>query len=147
MNTPGVVDLERRTLPGFIRQIIRAAMLSVGAAPHRSPAAWIGPRKTTWPVSASRGPDSRTHARRFCGRDGYGRPAHDGEERLMLEALLVSTGVVALAEMGVKIQIATVALAAHFAAPVAVVIGTTLGILLADMPRCSSETGLRHEYR
>lgn len=39
-----------------------------------------------------------------------------------------------LAEMGDKTQIATVALAAHYAAPLMVVIGTTLGILVADVP-------------
>ncbi len=39
-----------------------------------------------------------------------------------------------LAEMGDKTQIATVALAAHYANPVWVVIGTTLGMLLADVP-------------
>ncbi len=39
-----------------------------------------------------------------------------------------------LAEMGDKTQIATVALAAHYAAPVIVVIGTTLGMLIADVP-------------
>ncbi|MBD8527629.1 TMEM165/GDT1 family protein [Pseudomarimonas arenosa] len=39
-----------------------------------------------------------------------------------------------LAEMGDKTQVATVALAAHYAAPVLVVIGTTLGMLLADVP-------------
>ncbi|NDE18038.1 TMEM165/GDT1 family protein [bacterium] len=39
-----------------------------------------------------------------------------------------------LAEMGDKTQIATVALAAHFAQPVIVVIGTTLGMLIADVP-------------
>ena len=39
-----------------------------------------------------------------------------------------------LAEMGDKTQLATVALAAHYAAPVAVVIGTTLGMLIADVP-------------
>ncbi|MCY7305185.1 MAG: TMEM165/GDT1 family protein [Rhodoferax sp.] len=38
------------------------------------------------------------------------------------------------AEMGDKTQIATVAIAAHFASPVLVVIGTTLGMLLADVP-------------
>lgn len=51
-----------------------------------------------------------------------------------MEALLVSTGVVALAEMGDKTQIATVAMAAHYAAPLLVVIGTTLGMLVADVP-------------
>ncbi|MFG6433913.1 TMEM165/GDT1 family protein [Roseateles sp. LYH14W] len=39
-----------------------------------------------------------------------------------------------LAEMGDKTQIATVAMAAHYANPVWVVIGTTLGMLLADVP-------------
>ena len=39
-----------------------------------------------------------------------------------------------LAEMGDKTQIATVALAAHYAAPLLVVIGTTLGMLVADVP-------------
>lgn len=39
-----------------------------------------------------------------------------------------------LAEMGDKTQLATVALAAHYGTPVLVVIGTTLGMLLADVP-------------
>ena len=39
-----------------------------------------------------------------------------------------------LAEMGDKTQIATVAMAAHFADPVLVVVGTTLGMLIADVP-------------
>lgn len=39
-----------------------------------------------------------------------------------------------LAEMGDKTQIATVAMAAHFPNPVMVVIGTTLGMLVADVP-------------
>lgn len=39
-----------------------------------------------------------------------------------------------LAEMGDKTQIATVALAAHYAAPLMVVVGTTLGMLIADVP-------------
>jgi putative Ca2+/H+ antiporter (TMEM165/GDT1 family) len=39
-----------------------------------------------------------------------------------------------LAEMGDKTQLATIALAAHYAAPVVVVIGTTLGMLIADVP-------------
>jgi len=51
-----------------------------------------------------------------------------------MEALLVSAGVVALAEIGDKTQIATVALAARYHALVAVVAGTTLGMMLADVP-------------
>ena len=39
-----------------------------------------------------------------------------------------------LAEMGDKTQIATVAMAAHYANPILVVIGTTLGMLIADVP-------------
>jgi len=39
-----------------------------------------------------------------------------------------------LAEMGDKTQIATVAMAAHYAAPVLVIMGTTLGMLIADVP-------------
>jgi putative Ca2+/H+ antiporter (TMEM165/GDT1 family) len=39
-----------------------------------------------------------------------------------------------LAEMGDKTQIATVALAAHYANPLWVVAGTTLGMLMADVP-------------
>jgi putative Ca2+/H+ antiporter (TMEM165/GDT1 family) len=39
-----------------------------------------------------------------------------------------------LAEMGDKTQIATVAMTAHYADPVMVVMGTTLGMLIADVP-------------
>jgi putative Ca2+/H+ antiporter (TMEM165/GDT1 family) len=39
-----------------------------------------------------------------------------------------------LAEMGDKTQIATVALAAHYPSPMMVVAGTTLGMLIADVP-------------
>lgn len=39
-----------------------------------------------------------------------------------------------LAEMGDKTQIATVAMAAHYSTPLLVVIGTTLGMLIADVP-------------
>jgi Ca2+/H+ antiporter, TMEM165/GDT1 family len=39
-----------------------------------------------------------------------------------------------IAEMGDKTQIATVAMAAHYPNPVLVVIGTTLGMLIADVP-------------
>ena len=39
-----------------------------------------------------------------------------------------------LAEMGDKTQLATVAMAAHYSSPVLVVIGTTLGMLIADVP-------------
>ena len=39
-----------------------------------------------------------------------------------------------LAEMGDKTQIATVAMSAHYADPLWVVAGTTLGMLIADVP-------------
>jgi putative Ca2+/H+ antiporter (TMEM165/GDT1 family) len=39
-----------------------------------------------------------------------------------------------LAEMGDKTQIATVAMAAHYGTPLLVMIGTTLGMLIADVP-------------
>jgi putative Ca2+/H+ antiporter (TMEM165/GDT1 family) len=39
-----------------------------------------------------------------------------------------------LAEMGDKTQVATIAMAAHYAAPLLVVMGTTLGMLIADVP-------------
>jgi putative Ca2+/H+ antiporter (TMEM165/GDT1 family) len=39
-----------------------------------------------------------------------------------------------LAEMGDKTQIATVALAAHYTTPLVVIAGTTLGMLIADVP-------------
>ncbi len=39
-----------------------------------------------------------------------------------------------LAEMGDKTQLATIALAAHYAAPITVIIGTTLGMMIADVP-------------
>ncbi len=39
-----------------------------------------------------------------------------------------------LAEMGDKTQLATIALAAHYSEAILVVIGTTLGMLIADVP-------------
>ena len=39
-----------------------------------------------------------------------------------------------LAEMGDKTQVATIAMAAHYATPLLVVAGTTLGMLIADVP-------------
>ncbi len=51
-----------------------------------------------------------------------------------MEAFFVSTGIVALAEMGDKTQIATVMLAAQYYAWFAVVAGTALGVMLANAP-------------
>jgi putative Ca2+/H+ antiporter (TMEM165/GDT1 family) len=47
-----------------------------------------------------------------------------------------------LAEMGDKTQIATVAMAAHYGAPLLVVAGTTLGMLMADVPAVFIGQGL-----
>ena len=52
-----------------------------------------------------------------------------------------------LAEMGDKTQIATVALAARYDALVPVVAGTTLGMMLADVPACFSATPSRRRSR
>lgn len=49
-----------------------------------------------------------------------------------------------LAEMGDKTQLTTVALAAHYPAPVLVVIGTTLGMLVADVPAVFAAGKLTH---
>lgn len=50
-----------------------------------------------------------------------------------------------LAEMGDKTQIATVALAAHYAAPLMVIAGTTLGMLIADVPAVFIGQKLSHK--
>jgi putative Ca2+/H+ antiporter (TMEM165/GDT1 family) len=51
-----------------------------------------------------------------------------------MQAFLVATGIVALAEMGDKTQLATVALAARYHAFLPIVAGSTLGMLLANVP-------------
>ena len=51
-----------------------------------------------------------------------------------MEAFFISTGIVALAEIGEKPQIATVALAAQYHAFWTVVAGTTLGMMIANVP-------------
>lgn len=59
------------------------------------------------------------------------------EESLMAQKLGVFGATLVtffLAEMGDKTQVATIALAAHYAVPLLVVIGTTLGMLIADVP-------------
>lgn len=52
----------------------------------------------------------------------------------MLEAFFVSTLAVTIGEIGDKTQLATIALAAKYEALVAVVGGTTLGMLFANAP-------------
>ena len=49
-----------------------------------------------------------------------------------MNALLASSGLVVLAEMGDKTQLATVALAAEYKSILAVWLGTTTGMLIAD---------------
>jgi putative Ca2+/H+ antiporter (TMEM165/GDT1 family) len=56
------------------------------------------------------------------------------ESAAPLEALLVSVGIVAIGEIGDKTQVATVALAARYDAPATVVLGTTFGMLAANVP-------------
>ena len=51
-----------------------------------------------------------------------------------MEAFFISTLVVAIGEIGDKTQIATVALAAQYASLWAVVAGTTLGMMIANVP-------------
>ena len=52
----------------------------------------------------------------------------------MMDTFLLSTGLVAMAEMGDKTQIATIALAARFDSVVMVLAGTTLGMMIANAP-------------
>ena len=60
----------------------------------------------------------------------------EGETRVSLHlGVLGATAVTFfLAEMGDKTQFATIALAAHYGTPVPVIAGTTLGMLVADVP-------------
>ena len=51
-----------------------------------------------------------------------------------MEAFFVSTALVAVAEIGDKTQLATVALAARFNSLVLVTAGTTVGMLLVNTP-------------
>lgn len=51
-----------------------------------------------------------------------------------MEALLLSTSVAALAEMCDKTQLATVALAARYDSLTSVVMGTTPGMMIANVP-------------
>jgi putative Ca2+/H+ antiporter (TMEM165/GDT1 family) len=63
---------------------------------------------------------------------------------LSLEPLLVSTGIVAAAEMGDKTQLATVALAARYHALAMVVAGTTIGMMIANVPAVYLGEALAH---
>ena len=50
-----------------------------------------------------------------------------------------------LAEMGDKTQIATIAMAAHYAASLSVVVGTTLGMMIANVPAVFLGEKLAHK--
>jgi putative Ca2+/H+ antiporter (TMEM165/GDT1 family) len=60
----------------------------------------------------------------------------EDDQQLSIKSGVFFTTLIAffLAEIGDKTQIATVALAAHYASPITVVIGTTIGMMLADVP-------------
>ena len=58
----------------------------------------------------------------------------DGDSAPRMGVFLTTVVAFFLAEMGDKTQIATVALAAKYSNPLLVVIGTTLGMLIADVP-------------
>ena len=58
----------------------------------------------------------------------------EGDNAPRMGVFLTTVVAFFLAEMGDKTQIATVAMAAHYATPLLVVIGTTLGMLIADVP-------------
>jgi Ca2+/H+ antiporter, TMEM165/GDT1 family len=69
--------------------------------------------------------------------DGYERPCHatpgfrgTQTQGFWMEAFLVSTGVVALAELGDKTQLLALVLAARFRAPVAVIAGIATAVLM-----------------
>jgi Ca2+/H+ antiporter, TMEM165/GDT1 family len=64
-----------------------------------------------------------------------------------MEAFLVSTGIVPLAEIGDKTQIATVALAAQYQALGLVVMGTTLGMMIANVPAVYLGERVAHKIR
>jgi len=61
-----------------------------------------------------------------------------------LEAFLISTAVVALAEIGDKTRVAAVALAAQYQAPFPVISGTTLGMMIANVPAVLLGEGIAH---
>jgi len=60
------------------------------------------------------------------------------EEKILIKNYLGVFGITFitffLAEIGDKTQIATITMSAHYATPLLVIIGTTIGMLLADVP-------------
>jgi Ca2+/H+ antiporter, TMEM165/GDT1 family len=90
-------------------------------------AQWLDPQQLRWLLAASffataiwaLVPDKEDEGPAASGKWG---------------AFLATTIAFFVVEMGDKTQIATVALAAKFAAPVAVTLGTTAGMMLANVP-------------
>lgn len=90
-------------------------------------AAWVAPDQLRWLLAAgffatavwALFPDSAAEGPATTGRWG---------------AFLATTLAFFVVEMGDKTQIATVALSAKFAEPVAVTLGTTAGMMLANLP-------------
>ena len=69
----------------------------------------------------------------------------DGDRNLRAAGVFVTTLIAFfLVEMGDKTQLATVALAAHYDALVAVVFGTTLGMMIANVPAVWIGEALAH---
>ena len=71
-----------------------------------------------------------------------GEPVPDGRAAFLATLIAFS-----VAEMGDKTQLATVALAARFDALTAVVVGTTLGMMLANVPAVLVGERLAHRLR
>jgi putative Ca2+/H+ antiporter (TMEM165/GDT1 family) len=70
-----------------------------------------------------------------CGLWALKADTLDAEPRIFSAGIFVTTLVAFfLAEMGDKTQFATIALAARYDAPMLVILGTTLGMLLANAP-------------
>lgn len=59
----------------------------------------------------------------------YSRPLRDANQEVPVEALIVSAGVVALAELGDKTQLLALLLAARFRAPLPVIAGIVTAVL------------------
>ena len=101
---------------------------------NHSLAAWVGTLLAGWIAPATLGLIVGLSFIGF-GLWSLHPDSHHGSPRLRQGGVFVTAFVAFfLAEMGDKTQFATVALAAHFDSPVIVVIGTTIGMMLADVP-------------
>ena len=87
---------------------------------------WVGPQVMRWILGVS-----------FLAMAGWILiPDKLDDTQAVQKGGVFLTTVIAffLAEMGDKTQLATIALAAHYTTPFIVVVGTTLGMLIADIP-------------